>query len=58
MQNQKAKTQPSPLPQGLPPWITAELIQETIEVWQPYYEKTLTPKDAAAIIRNVAILLG
>lgn len=35
-----------------------QLIDETIEVWQPYYEAKLTDEDAREIIENMAIFLG
>jgi hypothetical protein len=42
---------------GLPPWITAELIGETIAVWQPKYAEPLTERDAIEILLNVAALM-
>jgi hypothetical protein len=45
------------LPSGLPTWITAELIEETITVWQPYYATKLTAEDAAEILQNVGRML-
>ena len=30
-----------------------ELIDQTIAVWQPYYEETLTREDARQILENV-----
>ena len=38
---------------GRLPWITDELIEQTIDVWQPYYEEELTEEDAVEILRNV-----
>lgn len=35
-----------------------QLIDETIEVWQPYYDKKLTDEDAREIIENVAAFFG
>lgn len=43
--------------QGLPSWITAELIAETIEIWQPKYAEPLTEHDAIEILLNVAALM-
>ncbi|HBE69144.1 MAG TPA: hypothetical protein DDW52_13420 [Planctomycetaceae bacterium] len=37
----------------LPDWVSDELLQKTIEVWQPYYGSQLTHDDAIAIIKNV-----
>ena len=34
---------PGVVPAGTPDWITAELIAQTIRVWQPYYAAVLTP---------------
>jgi hypothetical protein len=42
------------VPAGAPSWVTAELIGETIRVWQPYYADRLTVDDALAMILNVA----
>ena len=44
------------VPAGLPDWITAELIEETIRVWQPYYASILTPEEAVTMIQNVGRL--
>ena len=44
------------VPAGTPDWITAELIEKTIQVWQPYYEATLTPEEAVTMILNVGRL--
>jgi hypothetical protein len=45
------------VPPGAPDWITGELLAETIRVWQPDYEKTLTTEDALEILLNVGNLL-
>ena len=42
----------------LPAWITADLIAETLRVWQPYYAPPLTPEDAIGILLNVGNLFG
>lgn len=42
--------------QGLPAWITDELIAETLHVWQPSYDKQLTEDDAIEILLGVAAL--
>ncbi|MBI1314923.1 hypothetical protein GC176_26825 [bacterium] len=44
------------VPAGTPDWITAELIEQTIRVWQPYDETPLTIDDAIEIIRNAGLL--
>jgi len=35
-----------------------QLIDETIEVWQPYYENKLTDADACEIIENMSLFVG
>ena len=47
---------PSIVPAGTPDWITPELVEATIRVWQPYYEALLTPEDAVTMILNVGRL--
>lgn len=37
----------------LPDWVSDELLQKTLEIWQPYYPNQLTRDDAIAIINNV-----
>lgn len=44
------------LPAGTPDWITAELIEQTIRVWQPYYEAVISPEEAVAMIQSVGRL--
>lgn len=34
------------------------LIEETISVWQPFYDKTLTQEDAGEIIDNMTLFAG
>ena len=41
------------VPSGAPPWITPELIEQTLLVWQPFYQDQLIPEDALAIIMSV-----
>ena len=43
--------------QGLPAWISSELIEDTLRVWQPYYEHCLTIDDAVQILLGVDRLL-
>jgi len=45
------------VPSGAPAWVTPELIQKTLDVWQPYYEEELIPEDALAIIMGTTELL-
>ena len=42
---------------ALPSWISSDLIAETIDVWQPKYEKRLTERDAIEILLEVSALL-
>ena len=44
-----------PIPAGAPPWVTPELMADTIRVWRPYYGN-LTSEDALTIILNVGNL--
>ncbi len=44
------------VPAGSPDWITPELIEATIRVWQPYYEEVLTPEEAVTMILSVGRL--
>ena len=41
------------VPAGAPPWITPELIEHTLRVWQPFYESQLISEDALEIIMSV-----
>jgi hypothetical protein len=47
---------PSIVPAGTPDWITAELIEATIRVWQPYYQHVLSPEEAVTMILGVGRL--
>jgi len=47
---------PSIVPAGTPDWITPELVEATIRVWQPYYRAILTPEEAVTMILNVGRL--
>jgi len=44
------------VPPGAPRWVTAELIEHTLRVWQPYYAERLSVDDALEMILNVAAL--
>ncbi|MCK4376250.1 MAG: hypothetical protein KAX19_13005 [Candidatus Brocadiae bacterium] len=44
------------VPSGAPEWVTAQLLEEAIEVWQPYYEHELTVEDALEITLSVGRL--
>lgn len=45
------------LPAATPGWITAELVELTIRVWQPYYRETLSVEEAIDILRRTGALL-
>ncbi len=47
---------PSIVPAGTPDWITPELVEATIRVWQPYYTDLLSPEEAVTMILNVGRL--
>ena len=51
-----ADASPKPLPATAPTWVTTELVEHTIRVWQPYYSVPLTPSEAVEIIGNVSRL--
>ncbi len=46
------------LPAGTPAWITPELVEMTLDVWQPYCSHELTVTEAITILRNTGDLLA
>lgn len=48
---------PLVVPSDAPAWVTPEMIEKTLKVWQPYYEQELIPEDALAIIMGVGRIL-
>lgn len=42
---------------ALPAWISDDLIQRTIEVWNPYYGGALSEDDALTILLNASRLI-
>ena len=44
-------------PPGAPEWATPELLEDTIETWQPYYHEPLTVADALDILLAVSRLI-
>jgi hypothetical protein len=54
----RPSSQPCDVPPGAPAWVTRELIERTIRVWQPYYKAILSSEDALAMILNVGRLWG
>ncbi|MBL8827451.1 MAG: hypothetical protein JNM18_10785 [Planctomycetaceae bacterium] len=60
MPKETRRSSPPPplrIPAGAPAWITLELIEHTIRVWQPFYQKQLIPEDALEIIQGIGRLL-
>jgi hypothetical protein len=47
---QRAEPETVQVPAGAPPWITAELIEDTLRIWQPFYGGRLNEDDALEII--------
>lgn len=46
------------VPAGAPHWITQELIEVTIRVWQPYYETVISPEEATEMILSAGRLFN
>lgn len=44
------------VPAGAPDWITPELVEATIRVWQPYYADVISPEEAVTMILDVGRL--
>lgn len=44
------------VPAGAPDWITPELVEATIRVWQPYYANVISPEEAVTMIIDVGRL--
>jgi len=44
------------VPHSAPDWITAELVELTIRVWQPFYDDVITPEEAVTMILNAGRL--
>lgn len=60
-QKKQDKARTAGVPPGTPAWISADLIDHTIRVWQPYYERALTKEEAVEIlvaVGNLADALG
>jgi len=51
------ESQRASIPTGAPAWITAELVEETLRVWQPYYAHPLTVEEAIDIMQAVGQLV-
>lgn len=46
------------LPPGAPAWVTAELLANTVAVWQPYYLDPLTDQAALDLVLGVGRLFA
>ena len=44
------------VPRGAPCWITADLLEDTLAVWQPRYLTILTFDDALEMLLNIGRL--
>jgi hypothetical protein len=53
-----AQARVTALPHGTPAWVTAELVQLTLRIWQPFYNSVLTSEDAVTMILRVGQLFG
>jgi hypothetical protein len=42
---------------GKPAWITPELVEDTLQTWQPHYNQELSETDAVEILQSVARLI-
>jgi hypothetical protein len=45
------------LPAGALAWVTQELIDHTILVWQRYYDRPMTAEEALAIVQTAGELM-
>ena len=54
----KARPDQVRVPPGAPEWVSPELIEQTLRIWQPYYDNQLVAEDALEIIVNVGRLVG
>ncbi|MBC7819872.1 MAG: hypothetical protein IAG10_23560 [Planctomycetaceae bacterium] len=46
------------VPPGTPAWITGDLIEATIRVWQPHYSEPITHEVAVQMLIRVEQLFG
>lgn len=46
------------VPPGTPAWITGDLIEATIRVWQPFYNEPITTEVAVEMLIHVGQLCG
>jgi hypothetical protein len=45
------------LPPGAPAWVSVEMVEQTLRVWQPRYETPLTTEDAVEILMGASGLM-
>ena len=45
---------PNVIPAAAPAWVTKQLVEQTLRVWQPYYAQPLTIEDAIDIMQAAA----
>lgn len=43
-------------PRGFPKWIRQDLVEETLSVWQPYYDEQLTVEEVVEMVDRVGRL--
>lgn len=46
------------VPPGTPTWITGDLLEATVRVWQPYYNEPITNDVAVDMLIRVGQLFG
>ncbi|MFO0858343.1 MAG: hypothetical protein U0640_13425 [Phycisphaerales bacterium] len=46
------------VPPGTPAWITPDLVELTLKVWQKHYDKPLSIQDAVTIVLNAGQMFG
>lgn len=45
------------IPTAAPAWVTPQLLDDTLQAWQPFFKRTLTPTDALEILLDWGRLL-
>lgn len=53
LQDSRLNCSPEEVPAGAPSWVTADLINLTMRIWQPFYTHQLIPEDALEMIMGV-----
>lgn len=52
-----ARKQKASVLENAPAWVTPELLESTLDTWQPFYERRLTSTDALEILLRVGQLV-